>query len=134
MAGIRHQRENPEATRKSARHPGIRMCASRVSYLEEPADGASLLANASCGLRAACRLILGHDVSRDAPAVVDLVPVLLVEGATGQRTAGNLAALPFRGGAGLIAFLGRETGISPGAGRVPARRAPRGPARLGCGT
>jgi predicted nucleic acid-binding protein len=37
----------------------------------------------------------------------------LVEGVTGQRITGNLATLPFRGGAELIAFLGRKTGISP---------------------
>ncbi len=37
----------------------------------------------------------------------------LVEGITGQRITGNLAALPFRGGAELIRFLGRKTGISP---------------------
>jgi hypothetical protein len=37
----------------------------------------------------------------------------LVEGVTGQRIAGNLATLPFRGGAGLIAFLTSKTGISP---------------------
>lgn len=37
----------------------------------------------------------------------------LVEGVTGQRIAGNLATLPFCGGAGLIAFAGRKTGISP---------------------
>lgn len=37
----------------------------------------------------------------------------LVEGVTGQRIAGNVAALPFRDGAELIAFVGRKTGISP---------------------
>jgi hypothetical protein len=37
----------------------------------------------------------------------------LVEGVTGQRITGNLATLPFRGGAGLIAFIARKTGISP---------------------
>jgi hypothetical protein len=37
----------------------------------------------------------------------------LVEGVTGQRITGNLATLPFRGGAELVAFLGRKTGISP---------------------
>jgi hypothetical protein len=37
----------------------------------------------------------------------------LVEGVTGQRITGNLATLPFRGGAELVAFLGRKTGVSP---------------------
>ena len=37
----------------------------------------------------------------------------LVEGTTGQRVTGNLATLPFRGGAELARFLGRKTGISP---------------------
>jgi hypothetical protein len=37
----------------------------------------------------------------------------LVEGVIGQRITGNLATLPFRGGAELVAFLGRKTGISP---------------------
>jgi hypothetical protein len=37
----------------------------------------------------------------------------LAGGVTGQQVTGNLAALPFRGGADLVAFLGRKTGISP---------------------
>ncbi|SRR5271166_287073 len=37
----------------------------------------------------------------------------LVEGITGQRVTGGLAAIPFRGGAELIMFLGRKTGIPP---------------------
>lgn len=37
----------------------------------------------------------------------------LAAGVTGQRITGNLATLPFRGGAGLLAFLSRKTGISP---------------------
>jgi hypothetical protein len=36
----------------------------------------------------------------------------LVEGATGQRVTGNVAALPFRGGYELAAFPSRKTGIS----------------------
>jgi hypothetical protein len=56
----------------------------------------------------------------------------LVEGATGQRITGNLATLPFRGGAELVAFLGRKTGISPwviggivAAGAALARTSPQ---------
>ena len=37
----------------------------------------------------------------------------LAGGVTGQRITGNLATLPFRGGAGLLAFLSRKTGVSP---------------------
>ena len=37
----------------------------------------------------------------------------LAAGVTGQRITGNLATLPFRGGAGLLAFLSRKTGVSP---------------------
>ena len=37
----------------------------------------------------------------------------LMEGITGQRVTGNIATVPFRGGAELITFLGRKTGISP---------------------
>ena len=37
----------------------------------------------------------------------------LAGGVTGQRITGNLATLPFRGGAELVAFLSRKTGVSP---------------------
>ena len=37
----------------------------------------------------------------------------LAGGITGQRITGNLATLPFRGGAELVAFLSRKTGVSP---------------------
>ena len=37
----------------------------------------------------------------------------LVEGITGQRVMGRPSAIPFRGGAELIMFLGRKTGIPP---------------------
>jgi predicted nucleic acid-binding protein len=43
-----------------------------------------------------------------AQFAVDLAGVV-----TGQRITGNLATLPFRGGAELVAFLSRKTGISP---------------------
>jgi hypothetical protein len=37
----------------------------------------------------------------------------LAAGVTGQRITGNLTTLPFRGGAELVAFLSRKTGVSP---------------------
>jgi hypothetical protein len=51
--------------------------------------------------------------------VVQTLPIVgefgvdLVEGVTGKRITGNLVTLPHRGGAELVAFLGRKTGISP---------------------
>jgi len=41
------------------------------------------------------------------------VAVDLAGGVTGQQITGNLATLPFRGGAELVAFLSRKMGISP---------------------